>query len=167
VVDVEVTVAAVPDVDAWIAELRPALLRTLAPIGEVLRESTDSCFDRQSDPWGTAWPSTRRSRSGEGRILIDRGILRGSIHVEMDESTLTVRVAAGGAAASYAFVHQWGSEAKGIEARPFLALRGSAGAPFVELPADVQAEVEATVRDALDQYVARMNAQRSSAPGGT
>jgi phage gpG-like protein len=158
-IDLAISVQSVPNVEQWAAGLNGALLQTLAPVGEVLRESADSCFANQSDPWGNAWLQTQRqARDPSARILIDRGILRGSIHVEIDETTLTVRVAAGGAAASYAFVHQWGSAH--VDARPFLALRGSASAPFVDLPPDVYAEVVATVRDAIDRWVAQMNAAR-------
>lgn len=155
---VDLTTLAVPDVDQWQAQLTAEILASLPAVGEVLRESADSTFQNQADPWGNAWAETVRSAAGEGRILIDTGILRGSLHVELDTATMTVRVAAGGAAAAYAGVHQWGG--RYIAARPFLALRGDANAPYVDLPADVQAEVVATVQDAIDRFVAQANASR-------
>lgn len=158
-VDVELVVTATPDLSAWETGLQTALLSALAPVGEVLRESADSCFETQADPWGNPWPSTARSRAGTGRILIDRVFLRASIHVEIEEATLTVRVAAGGAAAAYAHVHQWGSETNRIAARAYLALRGDPSSPVVDLPPALLAEVVATIQDALDRFVAQQNAR--------
>lgn len=160
-IDVELAVMSVPRVDAWSGEIESAIEGAMPAVAEVLREAADSCFETQSDPWGNAWEPTRRSAAGEGRILIDRGILRGSLAPSPTSPTpgvVTARVSAGGAAAAYAGVHQWGGAH--VDARPFLALRGGPDAPTVDLPPVVYAEVVATIQDAMDAAVQRANAER-------
>lgn len=99
------------------------------------------------------------------KILIDHGYLRGSLHPDVvagPNGSGIARVTAGGPAAAYAGVQQWGSKDGKIPARPFLALRGNPEDPTVDLPQAVHDEVVATIQDAIDAFVARMNAQQAS-----
>lgn len=114
-----------------------------------------------------AWTRRRSERAAAavfgGKILIVTSVLRGSLHGEViagPNGEGVARCVAGGPAAAYAGVHQWGNKDGTIPARPFLALRGDPNAPTVELPQAVHDEVNATVQDAIDQFVARQNAQR-------
>lgn len=164
-VTVDLELLAVPNVDEWGAGITTAIENAMPAVAQALLESADSCFERQADPWGAAWTATRRSAAHEGRILIDHGILRGSLApspVVPEPGRMRATVAAGGAAAAYAGVHQWGYPEGGIVPRPFLALRGTPGAPDVDLPAATRAEVVGTIQDALDAYVATKNAERST-----
>jgi phage gpG-like protein len=134
-----------------------------------LRRGERSTRDRR-------WTRRRSERASAAvfgaKILILHGILRMSLHGEVlagPNGSGIARVTAGGPAAAYAGVHQWGSKDGKTPARPYLALRGNPEDPTVDLPEAVHAEVVATIQDAIDQFVARMNAQRASAAaaGGT
>lgn len=113
------------------------------------------------------WTRRRSERAASAifnaKILIDRGILRGSLAPSPALPTpgvVTARVHAGGAAAAYAGVHQWGSKDGDTPARPYLALRGNPDAPTVDLPPAVYAEVVSTFQDSIDSFVQRANAER-------
>lgn len=167
---VDIELLAVPDVDEWQEGLRAAINAALPAVGEALVEHALSCIDDSHDPDGTPYqpfsPNTARGRDPEAHLLIDRGFLRGSIHWAIDPSPdgqfVIVRVSAGGAAASYAYVHQWGTAT--VPQRRFFPLAGDPESPLVALPPDLEAEVVATLQQAIDQWVERENAAQSVPP---
>lgn len=132
--------------------------RIRAPVGP-LRQGQRRTRIRQ---WTRA-RSDRASRAVFGKkILIDRGFLRMSIHwsIEGVGGDAVVRVAVGGPAAEYAFVHQWGTVNGDVPARPYLPIVGPAEAPVVQLPPALEAEIYGILQLAIDQWVERQNAAR-------
>jgi phage virion morphogenesis protein len=103
-------------------------------IGEIVLESVQRNFEEKRSPEGSRWqplaPSTVKEKLARGRsptdILIDRGILMGSIHRQADAHGVTI-----GTNVVYAAVHQFGAAfttLKGrrtvrIPARPYLGVR--------------------------------------------
>jgi phage virion morphogenesis protein len=103
-------------------------------IGEIVIESVQRNFEEKRSPEGNRWQElaneTIREKVLRGRgptdILIDRGILMGSIHRQADAHGVTI-----GTNVVYAAVHQFGAAfttLKGrrtvrIPARPYLGVR--------------------------------------------
>lgn len=167
---VEIERLAVPPVDEWQDGIRAAINAAMPAVGEALVEHAVSCIDGSHDPNGTPYPpfapSTARGHEPDAKLLVDRGFLRQSIHWAIEASPegvfVTVRVSAGGSAASYAYVHQWGSGR--VPQRRFLPLVGDPESPTVALPPDLEAEIVATLQQAIDQWIARANAEGSVPP---
>jgi phage virion morphogenesis protein len=96
--------------------LEPAL----AEIGEYLIESHQARFKLEVAPDGTPWdplaPKTIK-RKGHADILQDQGTLRDTLTYQLGTNELDF-----GTNLEYAATHQFGREADGIPARPFLGL---------------------------------------------
>ena len=157
-------------------------LRDMAPamavVGEEMARHVSDNFREQSDPWGNAWrpwsPHTRRlyERGGfQGRlrampqkILMNTGALR-SVHPS--HPSHAAQVAAGGSAAKYAHVQQFGNprnrlpnkatigsgKRKGqptnpapIPPRPFMPIRPDGAMDF-------PAELVEDIKDLLSAYI--------------
>lgn len=104
------------------------------------------CFHDERDPWGAPWAplaaTTLRQRRDRGRsgvsILRDTSLLFGSVDATPDGVSV-------GRADRPAGVHQFGSEAKNIPARPMLPIRNGR----VDLPPDWRDEVVAVLHQAI------------------
>lgn len=111
-----------------------------------------------------------QARAQGAKLLVDKGMLRGSITSELRDGGRRVVVFVGGAAAAYAGVHQWGNpdnevfgRARGpVPARPFLPLRGPADAPVADPPPELLDELRGTIRDAVKLALQRANASFGS-----
>jgi phage gpG-like protein len=88
---------------------------------------------------------------GNVKPLIDHGTLRGSVFGEptgRQAGVTDATIGAGGPAAAYAMHQQFGDEDDyPLVARPFLPIRPDG---TVDLPAALDIEVQATIRDAID-----------------
>lgn len=160
-INLRLRIISMPDIDAWAGAVRDGAQRAAPAVAEVLREHADSCFENSRDPWGAAWPVlsdatlAERERLGKtGKILIRDGTLRLSVFgspTTPTEGVFDAECGAGGAAAAYAMRQQFGDEGGPLPARAFLPVRPDGS---VELPADLDAEVEGTIVDALDMAFA-------------
>ena len=154
-VNVTLVIESMPDVDAWAEALELGAEDAAPVVAEVLREAADYCFETETDPWGEAWASLKEStlrdrerRNKVGKILFRDGTLRLSIFGSPSGSASGVtdaEVAAGGPAAAYAAAMQFGDEDQ--MGRAFLPIRPDGS---VDLPAALDVEVQATIRDAID-----------------
>jgi phage virion morphogenesis protein len=96
--------------------LEPAL----ADIGEYLIESHQERFKLEVAPDGTPWePLAPRTiaKKGNNRILQDQGTMRDLLAYQISGDQLTF-----GTNLIYGATHQFGREADGIPARPFIGL---------------------------------------------
>jgi phage virion morphogenesis protein len=96
--------------------LEPAL----ADIGEYLIESHQERFKLEVAPDGTPWePLAPRTiaKKGNDRILQDSGTMRDLLAYQLSGDQLTF-----GTNLIYGATHQFGREADGIPARPFIGL---------------------------------------------
>lgn len=97
----------------------------LRQIGEVLVASTDERFVSMQSPSGEPWkplhPRTIRQKRNKNKILTERGLLRGSIHYELNGDTLEV-----GTDRKYGAIHQFGGVVK-IPARTQTVKVGTKG----------------------------------------
>lgn len=151
-VNVTLRATSIPDLDAWAEAVADGCADATPAIAEVLREDADRCFEESRDPWGVAWealkPATiaERERIGKtGKILIRDGVLRGAIFglpVSRSPGQYDAEIAVGGPAAAYAAWHQFGPWS-----RAYFPIRPDG---TVDLPAAVDAEVTATIRDAVN-----------------
>ena len=134
----------------------------LAPMGEVLHEELQQCFENQRDPQGRPWAplqektlEMRLKRGFRGsRILIVKQILRNSFQPRIAREERRVSIGPSGPAAIYAATHQFGRGR--IPARPMLPV-GTAGPPRPELVA----ELRATLADSIRASLARWRANRT------
>ncbi len=148
-VNITLRATSMPDLNAWAEAIREGAADAAPAVAEVLREDADSCFENSRTPWGDPWADLRpatwaeRERAGKmGKILIRDGVLRGSIFglpAARTPGVTTAEVGAGGPAAAYAMAQH--------AARAFLPIRPDG---TVELPAALDVEVQATIRDAID-----------------
>ena len=155
-VNLSLRITSMPDLAAWGAAIELGAEDAAPVVAEVLREAADSCFETSPDPWGVAWESLKeatvkeRERLGKtGKILIRDGVLRGSIFgtpTGRTENVFTAEIGAGGPAAAYAAHQQFGPWS-----RAFLPIRPNGE---VDLPAALDAEVQATIVDAIDLRMA-------------
>jgi len=113
--------------------LNPAL----ADIGEYLLDSTQQRFVDQQAPDGTPWdpvsPKTLKKKKRKDRVLTETGTLADTLNYQLGANQLML-----GSNLEYAATHQFGREADGIPARPFLGI-----APFE------QTEILAILQDHL------------------
>ena len=97
----------------------------LRQIGEALVASTDERFVSMQSPDGAPWkplhPRTIRQKRNKQKILTERGLLRGSIHYELNGDTLEV-----GTDRKYGAIHQFGGVVK-IPARTQTVKIGTKG----------------------------------------
>ena len=97
--------------------LEPAL----ADIGDYLIVSHQERFKLEVEPDGTPWeplsPKTIKQKGGNDRILRDRHFLEGGLAFQLSGNELEF-----GSNLEYAATHQFGREADGIVARPFIGL---------------------------------------------
>ena len=97
----------------------------LRQIGEELVASTDERFVSMQSPSGEQWkplhPRTIRQKRNKQKILTERGLLRGSIHYELNGDTLEV-----GTDRKYGAIHQFGGVLK-IPARTQTVKIGTKG----------------------------------------
>lgn len=97
--------------------LEPAL----ASIGEYLIESHQERFKLEVAPDGTPWeplsPKTVKQKGGDDRILQDSETMRDQLAYQLGSDELSF-----GSNLEYAATHQFGREADGIDARPFIGL---------------------------------------------
>ena len=97
----------------------------LRQIGEELVASTDERFGSMQAPDGAPWkplhPRTIRQKRNKQKILTERGLLRGSIHHELNGDTLEV-----GTDRKYGAIHQFGGVVK-IPARTQTVKVGTKG----------------------------------------
>jgi len=104
-----------------LADKRPILRQ----IGEELVASTDERFVSMQSPDGAPWkplhPRTIRQKRNKNKILTERGLLRGSIHYELNGDTLEV-----GTDRKYGAIHQFGGVVK-IPARTQTVKVGTKG----------------------------------------
>lgn len=75
-------------------------------IGEIVRESVMQNFREGRSPEGDAWKPSRRAQRERGKTLIDRAILRNSIHVQAGPDWVSV-----GTPDVRATTHQFGAPA--------------------------------------------------------
>jgi len=113
--------------------LNPAL----ADIGEYLLDSTQQRFVDQQAPDGTPWdpvsPKTLKKKKRKDRVLTETGTLADTLNYQLGANQLML-----GSNLEYAATHQFGREADGMPARPFLGI-----APFE------QTEILAILQDHL------------------
>ncbi|MBL4832166.1 MAG: phage virion morphogenesis protein [Aliivibrio sp.] len=106
-------------------------------IGEYLLESTQQRFIDQQAPDGTPWdpvsPKTLKKKKRQDRVLTETGTLADTLNYQLGANQLQL-----GSNMEYAATHQFGREADGIVARPFLGI-----APFE------QKEILAILQDHL------------------
>jgi len=106
-------------------------------IGEYLLESTQQRFIDQQAPDGEPWeplsPQTLKNKKRQDRVLTETGTLADTLNYQLGNNQLML-----GSNLEYAATHQFGREADGIPARPFLGV-----APFE------QAEILYILRDHL------------------
>ena len=126
-----------------------------------LTKKTKDRFSAQNDPWGAAWPPSRRvldirsgasqarrkkkgleSSPGPGRTLVDTGRLRKSFAVGREGKDVFFGQMSN---IVYFKFHQWGTSK--MIARPMMPLGGSAEAPTVDLPAAYERDVEKLIKD--------------------
>ena len=104
-----------------LADKRPILRQ----IGEELVASTDERFVSMQAPDGAPWkplnPKTIQRKRNKQKILTERGLLRGSIHYELNGDTLEV-----GTDRKYGAIHQFGGVVK-IPARTQTVKVGTKG----------------------------------------
>ena len=97
--------------------LEPAL----AEIGEYLIESHQERFQLEVEPDGTPWeplsPKTIKQKGGDDRILQSSDTMRDQLAYQLSGNELEF-----GSNLEYAATHQFGREADGIVARPFIGL---------------------------------------------
>lgn len=62
----------------------------LNAIGEGLRQSTVERFTSEQGPDGAKWAPSIRASSTGGKTLTDKGMLKGSIRVQSDDSSVAV-----------------------------------------------------------------------------
>jgi phage virion morphogenesis protein len=102
------------------SDLSPALRE----IGEQVLESTQQRFTEMVSPAGEAWdplsPNTLAKKKRPDRILTETGTLADTLNYQLGANQVMI-----GSNLDYAATHQFGREADGIPARPFLGL-----APF-------------------------------------
>lgn len=96
-------------------------------VGEVLLSSTTARFEHSRAPDGSTW---KRGKKQGGKTLIDRGRLR-NMGVRASDSSVVV-----GSNLRYSRIHQFGHDAKGMPARPYLGIND-----------EDQAEIEGTLQD--------------------
>lgn len=93
-------------------------------IGEYLLESTQQRFIDQQAPDGEPWeplsPKTLKKKKRQDRVLTETGTLVDTLNYQLGVNQLKF-----GSNREYAATHQFGREADGIPARPFLGV-----APF-------------------------------------
>jgi len=102
------------------SDLEPAFRE----IGEYLLESTQQRFIDQQAPDGEPWeplsPKTLAKKKRQDRVLTETGTLADTLNYKIGANQLML-----GSNLEYAATHQFGREADGIPARPFLGI-----APF-------------------------------------
>jgi len=105
------------------SDLEPAF----RDIGEYLLESTQQRFIDQQAPDGEPWeplsPRTLKKKKRQDRVLTETGTLADTLNYQLGANQLTF-----GSNLEYASTHQFGREADGIPARPFLGI-----APFEQV----------------------------------
>jgi len=105
------------------SDLEPAF----RDIGEYLLESTQQRFVDQQAPDGEPWeplsPKTLAKKKRQDRILTETGTLADTLNYQIGANQLML-----GSNMEYAATHQFGREADGIPARPFLGI-----APFEQV----------------------------------
>lgn len=99
-------------------DLAPAL----ADIGEHLLLSHDQRFRAQVDPEGNPWQPLNdkykaRKKRNQDKILILDALLSGTLRYQVEGDALRF-----GTGSIYGATHQFGDEARGIPARPFLGI---------------------------------------------
>ncbi|MCB2186946.1 MAG: phage virion morphogenesis protein [Deltaproteobacteria bacterium] len=92
----------------------------LQEVGEIARSQALDAFEAQASPAGEAWQPSRRAEAEGGQTLLDTGLLRGSLFVELAGDEVWV-----GSNRLYAAIHQFGGQAgRGrkvtIPARPYM-----------------------------------------------
>lgn len=154
-----------PVLSDFAAAVLDGIDRSLAPLGEVLREEVSQCFETSTDPQGRPWAPLAektllaRVRRGKGtKILIVSAMLRNSFAPRVQREERRVSIGPSGPAAAYAATHQYGRGR--IPARPMLPV-GAAGPPRAELVA----ELRATLADSLRSAIARWRANRGGGGG--
>ncbi|OUR89889.1 phage virion morphogenesis protein [Gammaproteobacteria bacterium 42_54_T18] len=105
------------------SDLEPAF----RDIGEYLLESTQQRFVDQQAPDGEPWeplsPNTLKKKKRPDRVLTETGTLVDTLNYQLGANQLML-----GSNLEYAATHQFGREADGIPARPFLGI-----APFEQV----------------------------------
>jgi len=109
------------------AALRPSdrvqLLKNLgAEIEDQTRERFATKESPDSEPWADLKPSTIENytkRKFSGNTLL---FLSGQLHNTIESQVQNQWSVLAGATEEYAAVHQWGWEARGIDARPYLGV---------------------------------------------
>lgn len=93
-------------------------------IGEFMLETTQQRFDDMQAPDGEPWeplsPTTLKNKKRTDKILTESGTLADTLNYQLGNNQLMF-----GSNMEYAATHQFGREADGIPARPFLGV-----APF-------------------------------------
>ena len=115
------TQTALKKLKAALADRRPML----NDIGHALTKSVQDRFVAMQSPDGAPWkplhPRTIRQKRNKNKILTERGLLRGSIHYELNGDTLEV-----GTDRKYGAIHQFGGVVK-IPARTQTVKIGTKG----------------------------------------
>ena len=115
------TQTALKKLKAALADRRPML----NDIGHALTKSVQDRFVAMQSPDGAPWkplhPRTIRQKRNKNKILTERGLLRGSIHYELNGDTLEV-----GTDRKYGAIHQFGGVVK-IPARTQTVKVGTKG----------------------------------------
>lgn len=100
----------------------------LEEIGNHLTNIADESFERRQSPSGQAWnplsPRTMRFKKDPNAILYESGRMRDSLYHDASISSVTVGTNAFSNYGRFPYpaVHQYGSESRGIPARPFFPI---------------------------------------------
>lgn len=142
------------DTDALGAAAQRGVENAMPAVAEALRLAADDCFELERDPWGNPWaelaPATvneRKRKNKVGKILQRDGVLRRSVHgypTEPIPGVTNAYVAAGGPAAAYASLQQFGDEH--VPARPYFPMDPE-GEPL--LPDELRTEIVETIKDSI------------------
>lgn len=84
--------------------------------GALLEASTRSRFDTGQGPGGIPWPVSIRAAEQNGKTLVDKGNLEGSIRFETRPGELEVGVDGVGASSRHAATHQFGAIIRPVNA---------------------------------------------------
>ena len=145
------------------AEVRTALNRLLRAgrdmtplmrdIGEHLLTTTRERFADETAPDGTPWaPLTestkRRKRRNAGKILTERGFLRGNLTYRAGPDEVLV-----GSPSIYAGTHQFGAARGAFRASPPIPFGDIPARPFLGVSGDDASEIRGLVNDYLAEQI--------------
>lgn len=140
-IDDRALVAALQRLQQRVGDLRPVY----RDIGEQIQNQTKQRFRDQVDPDGIPWADyaplddeyQARKEKNADKILVLNGYLANGIHYQATEEQVEI-----GSDKKYAATHQYGREADGIPARPFLGLSDEDKAEVLDI-------IEQHIRDAI------------------